>query len=145
MNLAGIDIYSRSNPVRNLFFVRLIWIPECQFAIEDKMSGQPVVRVRRIMSIAAEARRQSRHHTLVKMMWHVQQAVAGCFGHFESKTYGPSVQVKTWSNPQERTCASCSGHMMGKTEGRWWEQWTGLASDGNLRAPWTGLALIRGG
>ena len=25
----------------------------------------------------------------------------------EGETYGPSLQVKTWSKPQDRTCASC--------------------------------------
>ena len=93
---AGVDIDTRPGPVGRLLTIRLIRIPQRHLALDDQVRGQAAVRVRRVVGIATcvdERQSSSRG----------DESVPGR----APGTYGPSVQVKTWSNPHERTWSSC--------------------------------------
>lgn len=91
MHLLRIDIPPRARTDSFLAGIRVVGIGVCQGAVQDEMCGFAAVLVRRVVGIAM--RRSNRRNICREMV---------------VQTYGPSVQVKTWPKPHDRTSLSAS-------------------------------------
>jgi hypothetical protein len=86
----GIHIDSSAGPKNFLSGHGIPWVRNSKLTMEDEMSRQPKVRVRRIIHIPTQ---------VISMFYNVGKV---------SLTYGSSVQVKTLLNPHETTSFSAS-------------------------------------
>lgn len=110
MHLSSIDIDSRPNTKGLLGWILVLGVGDGELAPEDEMCGQPAMRVRSVMCVSFLVVREPGYIFMLDSVLFMGQAVSlsRCFKGGKKKAYGASVQVKTVSNPHERTSFSAS-------------------------------------
>ena len=93
MNPPRVNVNALPDTVLDLLPVIFVGVPQGKLALGDEMRREAGVGVRRVVRVSALCQRRC---------WWEREA---------GGTYGPSLQVKTWSKPQERTLSS-SGLLM---------------------------------
>lgn len=85
-----------------------VWIGNRQLASHNKVSGESGVVVRRIVCVPGLPSHSKSVFETSETGWQTDKQTRLNAKYLGQATYGPSVHVKTWPKPHERTSASLS-------------------------------------